>query len=172
VGGGRFTLTAAISGILRGSNPSWKVPDGTTVLEPCGVGEGFARAGKEVGAGRGVEFWKMVVGLGEGLVLAEVFPTEGDQDQRDRKLEEERNQEGDQMTQKGKNQLLLLNVTLTRTMMEVLLLDMLELTVPSGRKPVELTVSPAASMDTLTLMVLRENTHTHPVSHVKLVMML
>lgn len=74
VGGGRFTLTAAISGILRGSNPSWKVPDGTTVLDPCGVGEGFALAGKEVGAGRGVEFWKMVVGLGEGLVLAKVVP--------------------------------------------------------------------------------------------------
>jgi len=34
VAGGRFTLTAAISGILRGSNPSWKVPEGTTVLVP------------------------------------------------------------------------------------------------------------------------------------------
>lgn len=72
------------------------------------------------------------------------------------------------MALKGKNQLLLLNVTLTRMMMEVSLLDMLELTVPSERRPVELTVSPEASMDTLTLMVLRENIHIHLVSHVKL----
>lgn len=65
VGGGRFTLTAAILGILRGSNPSLIVPAGRTALDPCGEGEGLARAGNEVGEGRGVEFWKIVVGLGD-----------------------------------------------------------------------------------------------------------
>jgi len=64
-----------MSGMLRGSNPSWKVPAGT-VLVPWGAGEGFALAGKDVGAGagRGVEFWNTLAGLGEALVAAKVVP--------------------------------------------------------------------------------------------------